>query len=122
MVVLRQSEYVSEVVDLARAELKKRGIAVPTPEAYWRERPQEWLAQIGFCYDCWSQTTDESPGNTTTFNLIGTSLTGEEGKCSVCASTIRTKHFWLIVPLVPVGRYRVIRYGPTTYVGRKLKE
>jgi hypothetical protein len=121
IVVLLVADHTPEFVALARAELARRNLAVPTPEAYWTELPHEWLAGVGFCYRCWSDTTDESPGNTATVNLIGTALTGEEERCEVCGSVIKTKHFWLILPLIPLGRFRVIRCGDGRYLGRRLR-
>ena len=121
MVVLARADYLPEVVELACEEIKRRGLAIPTPESYWRDFPDEWLASAGFCYGCWEQTTEESPGNGFTVNLIGTAVTGEEQPCAVCSSTVKTKHFWIVVPLIPLGRYRVIRYGATHYIGRRLK-
>lgn len=122
IVVLRHSEFLPELVELAREELARRGLPVPSEEAYWREHQQEWLAQAGFCYDCWSQTTDESPGDGFTANLIGVAVTGNDDPCSVCRSTIKTKHFWVFVPLAPLGRYRVIRLDERRYIGRRLKD
>jgi hypothetical protein len=122
MAVLRRSDYLPEVVELACEEITRRDLSVPTLESYWKDMPQEWLANAGFCCDCWAQTTDESPGDSFTVNLIGTAVTGEEQLCPVCASTIKTKHFWIIVPLIPLGRYRVIRYGTSDYIGRRLRD
>ncbi len=121
MVVLREWEFLPEVIGWAREELARRQRPAPSAEEYWREFRDEWLRTIGFCYDCWSQTTDESPGNTRTVNLIGTAITGEVDPCGVCRSTVKTKAFWIVFPLIPLGRYRVIRFAGNRYAGRKLK-
>jgi hypothetical protein len=121
MAVLRQAEFVPEVVSSARAELGRRHLPVPTPEEYWRDLPQEWLAVVGFCYPCWAQTSDESPGSTSTQRRFGIALSGEVDPCAMCGSVIETKALWLGVPLVPLSQFRVIRAAGGKYRGRRLK-
>lgn len=122
MVVLREWEFMPEVIGLARDELIRRQRPAPSPEEYWRDFPDEWRATIGFCYACWAQTSDESPGDTRTVNLIGTAISGEAERCNTCGSVVKTKSIWLVFPLIPLARYRVIRLGGNSYIGRKLKK
>src|SRR5437773_10165739 len=65
----------------------------------------------GFCPDCIAETTDESPGGTTTVNAIGTILNIEVGnaaKCPTCYSIIKKKWiYFLYVPIVTLKTYRI---------------
>jgi hypothetical protein len=70
LVAVEQSQYQPEEVGIARDELARRRIPVLSPIEYWQQFPGEWLAGVGFCYRCWADTTDESPGDTLTVNLI----------------------------------------------------
>ncbi|MES1177081.1 MAG: hypothetical protein ABUL62_22360 [Myxococcales bacterium] len=119
--VLRRSELEPELVSSAKAELVRRHLPVPTPEEYWRDRPQEWLAAVGFCYPCWEQTTSEPARGSTTIERFGIGLTGEVDRCPTCSSVIATKALWLGAPLIPLAQYRVIRSAGGAYRGRKLK-
>ena len=121
LVVLQGSDYRPEVVSIARDELARRRIPVLSPEDYWKQYPQEWVAAVGFCYRCWTQTTDESPGHTATVNFIGTRLLGSDEQCPACGSVVQTKWFCVIVPIVPLGRYRVIHAARGEYIGRRLE-
>ena len=121
LVFLQQTDYLPEAVKIARDELARRGMSVLTPETYWEKHKQEWLETIGFCYGCWSETVDESAGQTLTINLIGQRLVGKENPCDVCGSVVQEKYFCIIVPLVRIGSYRVLQGDRGTYIGRRLK-
>jgi len=90
------------------------------------------IGQIqGFCEDCISETTDESPGNANTINGIGTMLMGTRffqkglNPCSKCHSVIQTKWFTIGFGVNPLGTYRILytKKGIITdkYHGRRLK-
>ena len=76
----------------------------------------------GFCTQCLSETTDETPGNMTTFNGIGTALMGTRWRtrglqeCPACGSEVQTKWFTFGFGVKPLGTYRVIytKRGLTT--------
>jgi len=76
----------------------------------------------GFCTQCLSQTTGETPGNMTTFNGIGTALMGTRWRarglnaCPTCGSVVQTKWFTFGFAVKPLGTYRVIytKKGLTT--------
>ena len=122
LTVLESSQYRPEVVTIARDELARRRLSVLSPEDYWKQFPAEWMAALGFCYRCWSETTDESPGLMVTFDLVGTRLLGRDEGCVECGSVVQSKWFCVIVPIVRLGRYRVIRLERRGYVGRKVKD
>ena len=121
MAVLLQSELEPELVSAAKAELARRNLPVPTPEEYWRDRPEEWLSVMSFCYPCWAQTSAEPARGSATIKRFGIGLTGEVDLCKTCGSVIKTKSVWLGVPLIPLAQYRVVRSAGGTYSGRKLK-
>jgi len=80
-----------------------------------------------FCEKCLSETTDESPGSTFTMNwLFGTKLSGESHPCSNCGSIIQTKWFIFIIPILKLGKYRVIYlesgFFESRFIGRRLKD
>ena len=78
----------------------------------------------GFCPDCIAETTDESPGGTTTVNGIGTTLyleIGNAAKCPTCYSIIKKKWFCFVyIPIAPLKTYRIKRLPRNRYLGRLL--
>ena len=75
----------------------------------------------GFCPECVTETTDESPGGTYTLNGIGTRLYGDAAKCPTCYSVIKGKWFCLVfIPVIPLGKYRIKPVVATRYLGRKI--
>lgn len=123
MVVLRSSDYVAVLVELAREEMLRRRLSIPSHFEYARDFPEEWAAAVGLCYRCWEQTTDESPGDMVTINvLFGTRFLNAGDPCPYCGSLVQTKWFCILFPIVLLGRYRVRNLGNDQYVGRKLKE
>jgi len=57
--------------------------------------------------------------------MFGMRLLGHGDECLVCGSILQTLWFCFRVPLIPVGRFRVVyQMGdglfPTGYIGRKL--
>jgi hypothetical protein len=126
LLILEESQYRPDVVDVARDELVKRKLPVLSPAGYWKQFPVEWMAAVGFCYSCWVETTDESPGPTVTINLIGTRLLGRGNPCSTCGAIVQAKWLCVVVPVVRLGRYKVIYakrhvLKAAGYIGRRLK-
>lgn len=75
----------------------------------------------GFCQNCTTATTDESPGNTSTYNSIGTSLRPSGPRCPNCHSVPAKKWFViLLIPIIPLKSYRVRWINHLQYVGRRL--
>jgi hypothetical protein len=122
LVILEQSQYRPEVVEIARTELARRRLSVLSPEEYWQRFRDEWLTHIRFCYQCWMETTEESPSPFSNRFEIGPRLRGSRAPCTTCGSIVQTMSFCLFVfPLVRLGQYRVIRDGAGQRVGRKLR-
>src|SRR5688572_11184505 len=77
LVAVEAGDYRPEALEIAREELQRRRLVVLSREEYWRQFPAERLGTDGFCATCLSQTTDESPGDTTVVNFFfGTRLIG----------------------------------------------
>lgn len=118
LVALEQNEYRPEAFEIAAGELTRRHLPKLSPEEYWQQSPEEWLAHAGFCYSCWAATTAEGPGGTITVDFIGTRLLGSEDPCPTCKSAVATKWFCLIVPLIRLESYRLL---PDRSRGRRLR-
>ncbi|HEY3350633.1 MAG TPA: hypothetical protein VGM13_12735 [Thermoanaerobaculia bacterium] len=82
-----------------------------------------------FCDACIAATSTESPGSTRRVNGIGTALWEDSSPCPSCGSIeVRMWFTFLFVPLIPLGRYKVIYLASRAsllhdkrYVGRKVK-
>lgn len=114
MVFMEASKYVPEAIEIACDELARRRIPRLTPE--------EWKEKMGFCHRCWTLTTDETPGHAVLLRYFGLRLRGSEDPCLMCGSVAQTMWLCVVIPLVPLDRYRVIRGKKGTFIGRKLKD
>ena len=130
LVAIEAGDYRPEALTIARIELERRRLNVQSRADYLAQFPQEQIGVDGFCQRCRSSTMDEPPGNTTTVNLVfGTRLTGHDDKCPTCGSVVQTKWVWIGIPIIPLGKYRVIWTGPAKgwlhvtqpYIGRRLR-
>jgi hypothetical protein len=122
---LERPQHRDEAFRVAMDELARRRLAVLRPAEYWRQFQQEWLEQVGFCYQCWATTTDENLGAVAPRRLIGTRLVDEEDPCPICKSVIATKSFCIVVPIVRQAKYRVLfdrKFLPDPPKGRRLKD
>jgi len=76
----------------------------------------------GFCPDCVKETTDESSGNLSTVNGIGTVFLGRRHRCPVCYSAIRRQWFCLLyLPLIPLTAYRVKYNAQNVFFSRRVR-
>jgi hypothetical protein len=91
-------------------------------DGIWCSRAcQSYSRQPYFCRACVEETSDVSAGSTTTVNGVGTTLYGSASRCPDCDSVIQTKWFCIIyVPIIPLGRYRVLYASPSQYLSRQL--
>ena len=127
LVGVEAGDYRQESLDIAREELRRRNLGAMSRERYWEQFPAERITADGFCAACRAQTTDESPGNTTVLNfMFGTRLIGHDDRCSACGSLLQTKWLQIVLPIIPLGRYRVIYLEKGLisgrYVGRRLRD
>ncbi len=82
---------------------------------------RDYYQHPDYCRACMAGTTQESAGGTTTVNGVGTKLYGSKSPCPQCGSIIQTKFFcFLLIPVIPLGKYRVKWVSPRRYLSRKL--
>jgi hypothetical protein len=127
LVAVEQSDYTMQAIDIARNELHRRGLDVLSDEQYYEQFPLERVLPSGFCMGCYLQTTGESLAGTSTFNLVGTRLIGGFfDRCPICGSVLQERWYCLIVPVFPLGQYRVLYRERSLfysrYLGRKLRK
>ncbi len=127
LVAVEAADYRPEAVEIACKELERRRWGVLTREQYWSQFPAERVGGDGFCSNCRTQTTDESPGGTSVVNFIfGTRLIGHDDRCPSCGSVRQTMWFQFILPIIPLGTYRIIYLErglmSGRYVGRKVRK
>jgi hypothetical protein len=125
VIAVEAGDYTPEAIEIATAELQRRRLEPLDQEAYLEKFPTERILANGFCAKCSSQTTDQSPGNIGTFYFVGTRLIGRDIQCTTCGSTLQTLWFCLIIPLFPLGRFRVIYLGhgfmSSRFIARKVR-
>jgi hypothetical protein len=128
-VAVGRDSYTREALAAAEDESRRRSLPILGPDEYWKRFPGERMTPSGFCESCVGQTTEESPGSTRSmlpgFPIgLGTCLFGEDDPCPACGSIIQSKLLLVVVPVVRLGRYRVIYLGGRgegQYIGRRLK-
>jgi hypothetical protein len=107
---VRQDEFRSEVVEIAREECRARGITVAAQGQFSSMHAEVAREGSGFCRKCFEATTNESPGSTFTLSFFfGTRLHDDGDECPDCGSVRASKWLWVLVPVARLGRYR-IRY------------
>jgi hypothetical protein len=126
LVAVEASDYRPEALEVACDELRRRRLDVLNAEQYWMRFPAERVGTDGFCEDCRAKTTDESPGDTIVVNFVfGMRLIGHDDRCAACGSVLQTKWLQIVLPIIPLGRYRVIYLEKGLlsgrYVGRRLR-
>jgi hypothetical protein len=128
LTAVERLQYRTEVLQMALDELARRRVPVLKPEELWRQSPEDWLAHVGLCYECWARTTEETlgairPGSG--WRPFGVGLSNVTDPCRTCGSVTATKAFFVLVPVRSFGRYRVLfddrPYGDPPR-GRRLKD
>lgn len=106
--VAERDQFREEALGLAEGELVRRGLPLLRPEEYWTQHREEWLAQVGYCYDCWAMTTSEPLPGATINRLIGFRLQIEGEPCRICGSVLAANCFCVLVPVVRYAKYRAL--------------
>ena len=73
-----------------------------------------------FCQSCKSNSNDISAGNVISVNFIGRSFFGSSNRCPHCDSTERNLFFFMVVPILPLGTWKVKNVGRRRILTRKL--
>ncbi len=85
------------------------------------KRCRDYFFYPRFCQECIQSTADQSSGGTFTLNFIGTTFFLEKDRCLVCGSVVRWLVFSvLLVPLIPLGKYRVKYVSRDRFWSRKV--
>jgi hypothetical protein len=91
---------------------------------YCSEACMQWLGEgpRSFCKKCQFETIARASGNLSRFNGIGTTFLGSSNACAECRSVVKRVWFTvLFIPVVPMGRYRVIQMSPQEFLSRRLR-
>lgn len=71
---------------------------------------------------CLTSTTDRTaPGSLAMNVVLGSRYMGSSDRCPACRSVIRTLWLWLVLPVFPLGSYRVITTDTYSFIGRRTK-
>jgi hypothetical protein len=92
---------------------------------YCSEACMQWLGEgpRSFCKKCLFETVTQSSGNLSRINGIGTAFGGSSEPCPMCRSVIKRVWFTaLLIPIVPLARYRVIQISPREFLSRRLRK
>jgi hypothetical protein len=73
-----------------------------------------------FCPDCKSKSDDISAGHVVSLNFAGRAFIGASNPCPHCGSTERNLFFFMLVPIVPLGTWKVKQIAPGRILTRKL--
>ena len=123
LVACETDDWSSEALETARAECSKRGVPFLSEAEFLDQHPQQRIGESGFCRACEDETTDGSLLHPVVLMLFGVRVIQERERCAVCRSYV-ARLWWPLVPIVPLGRYRIIHEGagPTTagFLARRL--
>jgi hypothetical protein len=82
---------------------------------------RDFTAHPGFCAQCTAISTEKSSGGTWVVNGIGTRLYGSKDRCPTCGAVSQTHWItFLYLPVIPLGKYRVKKVSPSSFLSRKL--
>jgi hypothetical protein len=88
--------------------------------------PEKLGRAMNLCRRCLDQCLDADAPGAMSHNFMGTIFIGASERCSVCGSSVKTLWLSLLVPLIPLGSYRILPLesaSATTasYVGKKVR-
>jgi hypothetical protein len=91
---------------------------------FWGWRPIQPAGEIygagEFCASCISASSGQAAPDTEMYEIgVGSVLLGNAEQCAMCKSRVKTLWAWYVVPLCPLGSYRVIPTAMGKYVGRR---
>jgi hypothetical protein len=93
----------------------------------FREQADWMLGNIGnlpekpFCDECERDTVAIRTGKLVTINFIGKTWgLGKSNKCPVCGSVERNMWFIMLLPILPLGRWKVKYLARNKFVTRKM--
>jgi hypothetical protein len=72
-----------------------------------------------FCSSCLSCSNGDRRARAFFHKLYGMVLLGRAHKCPACKSYIQTLWIFIVVPLIPVGSYRIVPQAPGVFQSRR---
>ena len=82
----------------------------------WLPTRRERALASQFCASCVGETLDKaSPGAGTVNGVFGSIFVGLAERCPQCGSSIKTLWVFFLIPLFPIGSYRVLPVGKATF-------
>jgi hypothetical protein len=79
------------------------------------------VPQKPFCDECERDTVAVNTGNLVSVNFIGKVWgLGKSNKCPVCGSVERNMWFVMLLPILPLGRWKVKYLARNKFVTRKM--
>jgi hypothetical protein len=78
------------------------------------------MKYIDFCEACKSSSSDVSAGNILSINFIGRGFIGSSNRCATCESVERNLYFFFLIPLLPLGKWRVKNIESNRLMTRKV--
>jgi hypothetical protein len=73
-----------------------------------------------FCNVCQTDTIAVDTGNLVTFNFIGETFIGRSNTCPRCGSVERYMFFTLLLPIIPLGKWKVKYLSSRKFLARKM--
>ena len=89
----------------------------------WGNNPTRMYqsASTAYCPDCFHNSQDiPAKGLFTVKHIWGVRLIGSSGRCGNCGSIVKTRWFFFVIPLIPVGSFRVLRAGEASLLEARL--
>lgn len=74
----------------------------------WMPTKRDPNVRTTFCEHCVAETTERGAWSVYSHNFMGTRLIGQAQRCSECGSTIKTYWVTFLLPIVPLGSFRVL--------------
>jgi len=73
-----------------------------------------------FCDVCRTDTVPVDTGNLVTFNFIGETFIGRSNTCPRCGSVERYMFFLFLLPIIPLGKWKVKYLSKRKFLARKM--
>ena len=73
-----------------------------------------------FCNACQTDTIPVDTGNLVTFNFIGEAFIGRSNTCLRCGSVERYMFFMILLPIIPLGKWKVKYLSRRKFLARKI--
>jgi len=107
-VALERTEWREEAVEIALREMRQRGLPVLSEAAYLEAHPEDEVGDSGICHACEEEGIALLGVDPVLLILVGVRAIPTGDPCRCCRSQV-VRLWWPLIPVVPLGRYRVRR-------------